>query len=138
VGGESERRDGRRRAEDGTGLIGSTVGVLVFVVFLLLGVQVLFDLYARSAVTAATFDAARVVAGADAGGASGAEADAEGAARRMLGHYGQGAEFRWAVEADAIALTVHVRSPSLLPALVTRPLSLDTIERTVRVRREHP
>jgi hypothetical protein len=138
VGGESERRDGRRRAEDGTGLIGSTVGVLVFVVFLLLGVQVLFDLYARSAVTAATFDAARVVAGADAGGAPGAEADAEGTARRMLGHYGQGAEFRWAVEADAIALTVHVRSPSLLPALVTRPLSLDTIERTVRVRREHP
>ena len=128
---------GHRRRQDGTGLIGSTAGVLVFVVFLLLAVQVIFDLYARSALTAATFDAARVVAGADAGPTPGAEANAEGTARSTLGRYGRDARFRWAVDADTIALTVDVRNPSLLPAVVARPLSLDTIERTARIRREH-
>lgn len=134
----TSRRSRHRRTEEGTGLVGSTAGILVFLVFLLLGVQVLFDLYARSAVTAAAFDAARVVAGTDAGATPAAEADAEATARHVLGRYGSGAEFRWAVDADAVALTVHVRSPSLVPALVARPLSLDTIDRTVRMRREHP
>jgi hypothetical protein len=126
----------RDRTEDGTGLIGSTAGILVFVVFMLLAVQVLFDLYARSAVTSASFDAARVVAGADAGATPAAEADAEDAARRVLGHYGARARFRWTVDSDTVALTVHLRNPSLLPAVFSRPLSLDTIDRTVRVHRE--
>ena len=126
----------RRRAEEGTGLIGSTAGILVFVVFLLLAVQVLFDLYARSAVTAATFDAARVVAGADAGATPAAEVDAETTARHVLGRYGHRARFHWAVDAENVALTVQARNPGLLPALVSRALSLDAIERTVRVRRE--
>jgi len=117
-------------------MIGSTAGILVFAVFMLLAVQVLFDLYARSAVSSASFDAARVVAGADAGATPAAEADAEEAARHVLGHYGARAQFRWAVDADTVALTVHLRNPSLLPALFSRPLSLDTIDRTVRIHRE--
>lgn len=125
----------RRRDEEGTGLIASTVGILIFLIFLLLAVQVLFGLYARSAVTAATFDAARIVAGADAGATPEAQLDAEAGARRALGRYGQRVAFRWSIDADIVSLSVHVQSPSLLPALV-RPLQLDTIDRTVRVRRE--
>ena len=42
--------------------MGTFAGVLVFLVFLLFAVQLLFNLYATSAVTAAGLDAARVVA----------------------------------------------------------------------------
>lgn len=45
--------------EAGTGLLGTLVGVTIFLVLALLAVQVLFDLYARSALSAAIFDAAR-------------------------------------------------------------------------------
>jgi len=134
AGGARARRG---RTEDGTGLIGSTAGILVFALFMLLAVQVLFDLYARSAVTSASFDAVRVVAGADSGATPAAEADAEETARHVLGRYGARAQFRWAVGTDTVALTVHLRNPSLLPALFSRPLSLDTIDRTVRIHREH-
>ena len=47
------------------------------ILLVLLAVQVLFDLYARSAVTAAAFDAARVVAGSDAGGTPRSQSQAE-------------------------------------------------------------
>jgi hypothetical protein len=57
---------GRRFPEEtGTGLVGSVAGFAVFLVLLLLAAQVMFDLYARSAVTAAAFDAATKVAGYD-------------------------------------------------------------------------
>ncbi|MGH9065987.1 MAG: hypothetical protein ACRD0J_00455 [Acidimicrobiales bacterium] len=110
--------------------------MLVFLVLLLLAVQVLFDLYARSAVGSAAFDAARVVSGSDAGGTAAAQADAESYARGVLGGYGRQARFSWSVTADEVGLTVSVRSPSLLPAVVAGPLGLDSIVRHVVVRRE--
>lgn len=127
---------GGSAGEEGTGLIASVVGVLVFLVLLLLAVQVLFDLYARSAVGSVAFDAARVVAGSDAGATVSAEADAERNARDDLGHYGQAASFTWAVDADNVQLTVSVHNPDLLPRLFTDGLGLDRVRRSVVVRRE--
>jgi hypothetical protein len=112
------------------------VGVLVVLLLILLAVQVLFDLYARSAVSAAAFDAARVVAGSDAGATPTSQSQAELSARRELGAYGQRASFDWSVDADDVRLVVRVHSPSVLPALFASPLGLDTIGRSVIVRRE--
>jgi hypothetical protein len=111
-------------------------GVLVVLLLVLLAVQVLFALYARSAVSAAAFDAARVVAGSDAGGSSTSQSQAELDARRELGAYGQRATFDWAVDADEVRLSVRVRNPSVLPAVFAAPLGLDTVDRSVVVRRE--
>lgn len=133
---EAARTEAPGIDEAGTGLIATVVGVMVFLVFLLLAVQVLFDLYARSAVGAAAFDAARVVAGSDAGATPAAQADAVLNARTVLGRYGQEAAFDWQVSANEVELTVSVRSPSLLPGLLARPLGLDQVSRSVIVRRE--
>ncbi len=108
----------------------------MILLLVLLAVQVLFDLYARSAVTAAAFDAARVVAGSDAGGTPTSQGQAELDARRELGAYGERATFDWAVDAEEVRLVVRVRNPSVLPALVASPLGLDTVDRSVVVRRE--
>jgi hypothetical protein len=110
-------------------------------VLLLLASQVLFDLYARSAVTAAAFDAARRVAGFDiatlpADQLSQAEADAEAQARVTLGRYGTSANFVWTLTPTVVALRVEVANPSLVPSGLARPLGIDTIDRTVRVRAE--
>jgi hypothetical protein len=105
-------------------------------VLILFAVQVLFDLYARSAVTAAAFDAARVVAGSDAGPSQSSQGEAEANSRRELGGYGQRATFDWVVDADDVRLVVRVRSPSVLPAVIAEPLGLDTVDRSVVVRRE--
>ena len=126
----------RGRDEIGTGLVATLAGVLVILLLVLLAVQVLFDLYARSAVTAAAFDAARVVAGADAGASQSSQGEAEGDARRELGDYGQRATFYWVVDAEDVRLVVRVRNRSVLPAVIAGPLGLDTVDRSVVVWRE--
>jgi hypothetical protein len=110
--------------------------MLVFLVLLLLAIQVVYDLYATSAVTAAAYDAARVVAGADATEGSGAAADAEAGARRALGTYSSRASFTWTVSADLVELRVVARNPGFLPVALRRPLGVDQVDRTVRVRVE--
>jgi hypothetical protein len=123
----------RRRAtahsssERGAGLIGTTVGVLTFLLFMLLATQTLVRLYTTSTVSAVTFDAARRVAtGTD-------PVDAELHARSALGSYGSRPVFHWAMDADNVALTVDAPAPLFLPASWT---GLGEIHRTVHVRRE--
>lgn len=111
-------------------------GVLVFLVLLLLATQVLFDLYARSTVTAVAYDAARVVAGADSGTAAPAVDAAEAQARSALGRYADGAAFNWRVNAEVVQLHVRVQNPSLLPPVFKHALGIDTVDKTVRVRIE--
>jgi hypothetical protein len=111
-------------------------------VLLLVAVQVIVDLYARSAVTAATFDAARQVAGFDVTSASpsdqqAARVGAEAEARRLLGRSGQAARFNWTVTADEVDVRVRIAVPSIVPLGLRRPLGIDSIDRTVRVRAEH-
>jgi hypothetical protein len=81
--------------------------------------QLTFHLYARSALTAAAIDSARLVA--DAPG-PGVQATAEANARRALGAYGPTSTFVWTVTATEVVLTLT------LPKV--------GISRTVRLRRE--
>ena len=126
----------RRRSQEGAGVIGSVVGVAVFLVLLLLAVQVLVGLYATSVVTAATYDAAKVLAGADQGDSPEGRAEAERRARGQLGRFGERVAFRWDNDVDTIRLHVHAPRPTFLPRSLVSSVGLGDIERTVRVRVE--
>jgi hypothetical protein len=117
-------------------MVASLSGVTAFVVFLLLAVQVCLDLFATSAVTAAAYDAARVVAGADAGQSPHAMTVAEADARRSLGHYGARIRFHWVIDERSVRLRVIAVHPRVLPTAFSRPLGIDVVDRTLRVRTE--
>jgi hypothetical protein len=119
--------------EAGTGLLGSIVGVTVFLVLLLFAVQLAMNLYATSVVTSVTFDAARKVAGSQHGSIAQAEADA----RTLLGGFDdRSLRFTWGGNADVVTLHVLARRPT--PLLPNVPFPFATVDRTVRVRRERP
>jgi hypothetical protein len=124
--GSGSRADG----EAGVGLVGSLAGVTAFLVLLLFAVHLVLNLYATSVVTAAAFDAARVVAGAD-----GDEAAAERQARELLDGYAPDElSFEWRTGPDVVELRVVARHPtSLLPAGI---VPFQEVDRTVRVRVE--
>lgn len=120
-------------------MLPTTVGVLVFLVLLLLAVQVTYNLYATSAVTAAAHDGVRIASGADATTSPDRRTQAEAHIRELLGRYGdERVEFEWVTDPDGDEeiLTVRARNPGFLPAAVRRPLGFDEIERTVRMRIE--
>jgi hypothetical protein len=107
--------------ERGAGLFSSAFGLTVFLVFLLFCVQVLFGLYARTTVTAATADLAsriaRDVAGLDDRGFDARAADT----RARLGGYGDRVDFAYAlldVDADGVTDTVAVTATAELPVLL--------------------
>lgn len=131
MGGERDRS-----TESGAGVIGSVLGVFVFLVLLLFAVQVLYGLYVTSVVTAVTYDAARTVAGSVGGPA--ARADAERNATEQLGRYGEEVAFSWGGGGDGgvVHLTVRARRPSLIPRALGGDGVLGDIVRTVRVRDE--
>ena len=111
------------------------VGFSVFLVMLLFAVQVLFNLYAASVVTAVSYDAARRVAGSDGGPSSTAAAEAR--ARQSLGRYGDRVDFNWDGSSDEeVVLRVQSDNPSFLPAAMAGPAGLDRLDRTIRVRVE--
>lgn len=129
-------RSAASRDERGAGLFPTVAGVAVFLTLLLLAVQVVFDLYATSAVTASAYDAARVVAGADSRHRDAAAADAADAARRSLGRYGRRVQFTWSMSGDEVVLRVVADNPGFLPTGLRRPLHTDRVDRTIRVRVE--
>jgi hypothetical protein len=124
-------RTSTRSAEDGAGLIGSIVGVTVFLVLLLFAVQLALNLYATSAVSAVAWDAAREVAH------DGDPARAEQRARAVLDRYEEGGgrlSFDWDVSRpDVVVLHVVAEREPLL-ANVRFPFQ--RVERTVTVRWE--
>ena len=131
------RTDDRRTA--GTGLLSTSFGVLFFVVFLFFAVQLLFNVYATSVVTAAAYDAARVVAGAAArGDPVEAEQQAKARFRQLLGRYGtdrvETLDFSESTD-DVVVLHVRSRNPNLLLGRVGRA-AFGVIDRRVRVRVE--
>lgn len=93
----------------------------------------IFHLYATSAVTAAAFDGARLVAAAD---SPVGEDEAEAHVRSILGRYGDRLDVTFEPDPDAVVLRVRAQNPSLLPSALRRPLRIDRIDRTVRVRIE--
>ncbi len=125
-----------RASELGTGLLGSVVGVTVFLVLLLFAVQLVLNLYATSAVTGVAYEAARIVAGEAGGDAAVPEADVH--ARALLGRFathGGQLELSWDLSSqDWVRVTVRASRPSLL---VHVPMPFERVERTITVRREH-
>ena len=129
----------QRRSDDrGAGLIGTIGGVVVFLALLTFAVQLLFNLYATSAVTAVAHDAAGATA-------SGADHDlpievriatAEAAARDALGEYGDRLEFSWDVDARRVRLTIEAEHPRVAFSGVAEVFGLNRVERTVEVRVE--
>ncbi len=121
--------------ERGGGPISLWVGFSVFLVMLLFTVQVLFNLYAASVVTAISYDAARRVAGGD--GGPPLISAAEEQARQSLGRYAERVTFDWSgSNADEIVLRVQADNPSILLPLGAGPAALDQLDRTIRVRVE--
>ena len=128
---------GSSSREAGSGLIPTVTGVTIFLLLLLVAVQVAFNLYAASAVQAAAFDAARLVA-AEGSDLSNAQALAERHVRSVLGRYGdeQVATVTVELEGQDVTLTVSARNRSLLPRLLPDGLASDRVERSARVRLE--
>jgi hypothetical protein len=99
---------------------------------------VLLNLYATSVVTAAAYDAARIVAGAEArGDVPGAEQQGEDHLRQLLGRYGsdhvEEVDFSESTD-DVVVLHVRARNPTLLLGHRASPFA--TIDRRVHVRVE--
>lgn len=122
-------------------MVSSVVGVTAFLAMLLFAVQLVLNLYATSTVTAAAFDGARIVAGADGGPA--AEPEAEARIRTLLGRYDDtgSLELSWEYRdtdarpgPDVVALTVDADHPTRL--LRVMPVPYQHIVRTVVVRME--
>ncbi|HEX2118969.1 MAG TPA: hypothetical protein VHF91_07280 [Acidimicrobiales bacterium] len=121
--------------ERGGGPISIWIGFSVFLVMLLFAVQVLFNLYAASVVTAVSYDAARRVAGSDGGPAYMAEAEEQ--ARQALGRYSDRVTFDWSGTSDEeVVLRVQSENPNILLPMGAAPAALDTVDRTIRVRVE--
>ena len=121
--------------ERGGGPISIWIGFSVFLVMLLFAVQVLFNLYAASVVTAVSYDAARRVAGSDGGPTYIAEAEDQ--ARQALGRYASRVTFDWSATSDEeVVLRVQSDNPSILLPVAAGPAAFDRLDRTIRVRVE--
>ena len=133
---------GERPARDsGAGLIGTIGGLTVFLTLLTFAVQLLFNLYATSAVTAVAHDAATSVATSaidadDPGSTASAVADAEAEARQLLGEYGQRAVFTWDIDSARVRLTIAADHPKVALSRISSVFGLNRVERTVEVRVE--
>ncbi len=127
----------RQRA---AGLVGTSFGFLVFMLLMLAAVQILFNLYATSMVTAAAHDAARQVASynSDADRCA-AVAAAESAFVRSLGDYGTDghATLHWTCNnPDVVRVRVLARHPTVLPTRFSGLSSLTSLDRTIEIRTE--
>lgn len=113
----------------------TSMGLCVFGAFLLLAVHILLGLYSTSVVGAVAADAVSRVARS--AGDPATMADAEIAARRMLGRNGRVARFDWTVVGggDQVVLRVRTPRPSVLAGFA-RVTGQDDIDRTVRARIE--
>ena len=120
--------------EGGVGLVSSLAGVIVFLAFLLFAAQVLVHLFASSFVNAAAFDAARLASGSADVGAGAAQAHGQS----VLGGLARGSQFDVSVGQEQVTVRVRTTSPALLPRVFGRVLGVETIDRTVTLRREKP
>ena len=125
--------------ERGAGLLSSVFGLTVFLVLLLFCVQVMYHLYATSAVTGALYDAGREVAGFDGGeDRSASAARAEATMRERLGQYGrERIELRWDLsDPNTVRVEVRADHPSVFPSWFSDQLPFTSIERSVDVAQE--
>ena len=126
--------------ESGTGTIGTAAGVAAFLVLLLFAVQLMVNLYAASTVTAAGYDAARVVASrrvdhSNPLSVASAQAEAEARFHQLVGRAGESAELTWIVSSTTVELRVLVDTPTILPSEFG-PVAFGRVDRTFVVRTE--
>lgn len=126
-------RGWRRLADDerGQGLVPALAGLTVFLALLFFATHLLLGLYFNSVVTAATNDAARIIAGSGGDGT-----DARAHVMSVLGSYEGDVAVSAADDGDAVAVTVVAEAPRLLWPGLMRAVGVETVERTVRVRKE--
>jgi hypothetical protein len=130
-----------RPRDAGTGLISSVAGIVVFLAFLFFAVQLLYNLYATSVVTATAYDSARDVAARnvdhdDPAAVRSAQRQAERELHQRLGRYADRVDVDWsASDATTVRLHVSARNPDLLFHSAGL-LGFDRIDRTVTVRIE--
>ena len=128
------------RAARGAALIGTTVGLTVFLILLLFAVQSAVTLHGRSMVTATAYDAAREVAGhSSANSRSDARVRAEARFEQRLGEYGRDhVRLEWidVDDPDVVRLRVIADHPSLLPPAFGDALGIRTTDRQIEVRVE--
>jgi hypothetical protein len=121
-------------------MVGTTVGLLVFLILLLFAVQASVSLSARSLVTAAAYDAARDVAGySSASSRATARVRAEERLRERLGALGRDhlrVEWLAVDDPDIVRLRVIADHPSLLRDAFGDPLGVTTTDRRIEVRVE--
>lgn len=124
----------------GAAMVGTSAGFVVFLLLLFTAVQILFNLYANSMITAAAYDAATAVAGFDAShDRCGAVAEAEAAFVETLGEYGRGghASLVWnCTDPEIVSVRVTARHPTILPGRLTGLIDLGRLDRTISVRVE--
>jgi hypothetical protein len=120
--------------DQGTAVVGTLVGFLMFMILLLVAVQVLVRLYATSAITAAAFSAARRVATDPAGVA--AVPASQAAAVRQLGSFGaHRTSFLWQeVDGQRVVLRVTADPPGFLHLPGLGPIVRTVTVRTERIR----
>ncbi len=126
--------------ERGVGTIGTAAGFLVFLLLMFGAVQVLFNLYATSMVTAAAHDAAREVAGFSAAtDRCGAAVAAEQSFHERLGGYEERGDvtLEWTcADPELVRVRVIATHPSILPSRLAGLGSLSSLDRTIEVRVE--
>jgi hypothetical protein len=133
---------GRARPTGGSGaaLIGTTVGLTVFLILLLFAVQSAVTLHGRSMVTATAYDAAREVAGySSASSRADARARAEARFVQRLGEFGRDhVRLEWldVDNPDVVRLRVVATHPSLLPPAFGDALGIRSTDRQIEVRVE--
>lgn len=134
----------RRRAapEEGSGLLGTTLGVLFFLGFLLVAAQLGVSAYAATVVSSAAYDGGRVIAGAagDDGVFDPTELSAaeNAAARRVTAIAGPTATFR-VLSVDVAASTVEVEVSVPRPRLLLGggTIGSELLTRAAVLRLEH-
>lgn len=127
--------------EAGTGLIGTTAGVSVFLLLMLVAVQLSVNLFATSTVTAAGYDAARIVASrqvdhGDPSAVGAAQARAEATFHDLVGHAATDARLSWHLDGNDVRFRVQMRPPGILPRSLGIAVGMDDIDRTFVVRIE--
>ena len=122
-----------RRDESGAGLVALPWGILAFLTFLMLAVQVAMHFYSASVVTAVGHDATRRAAFG--GGDSAAIVDAERWLRSRIGPAVSIERIDWSSTREIVALELSARPPTLLID-ASSLIGQRSIERRFEVRRE--
>ena len=134
------------RAERGTGLLGTTIGLAAVVAMLGFAANVALGLWARSTIDSIAYDAARSVATAPGTGTtdasalsarSRAEGEAITSATQLLGPIGNAVQMQFE-SGDPDWVVLHVRAPgvSLLPRVIGGGPVVGSTDRRIMIRRE--